>query len=1444
MPINMNQADFSDIDVPVNADLLQNVATRETGFSVLVQDAPFQSLTTEQSPADLLEEAINDNLYYNIHTSDFPGGEIRGQLILQSDETVDGVRTVTLQAGLDAAQEPGPTSDSEATGTGLVVITVENDILTYTSDLSVTGLATSDLMPVAGVSAIHLHNAPAGQNGPVITDIVQDAGGDINGDGIQTVFGDVEGEGFTVNDTAGPLESLTTDQSPQDLIDEAVAGNLYYNIHTEQFPGGEIRGQLAVSADVTDENGVRTITLDAMLDGAQEPNDASDSLATGTGQIVIVDDGETVTYTSMLSVDGIDPDDLLPVAGVSSIHLHNAPAGQNGPVITDIIQDAGGDVNGVTDDNVFDEVIETFDLSDVTNVIGSNDDDILIGDGENNMLSGLGGDDIIAGGGGTDTIDGGAGIDTNSFEGIGQGVTASLNADGTGTAEYGQVSETFTGIENLQGSDNDDILIANGAAANVISGGAGNDVIAGGGGTDVLDGGDGIDTNSFQGIGPDVVANLGNGTASYQTPNGTVFESFSNFENLDGSDSNDILFGDSGANVLTGNAGNDDLVGGGGNDTLDGGEGDDVLAGGGGTDSIDGGDGIDTNSFQGIGQSVTASITDGTASYGQVNETFVNIENLVGSDNNDTLSGDNGDNLIAGGAGADVISGGAGNDVLRGDAIGAGEAITVSVTNTLGEGGTFLTPVWFGFHDAENFDLYTRGEAASLGLERLAEDGVVTGIAAEFNQQAGDAGVDSTVFGFDGAPGPIDPGETASFTINVNPEDVGPGFFTWATMVIASNDAFLASPGDPQTDAIFDENGQFIGPLTIQRFGSDVLDAGTEVNTELDAAFINQMGPNTGITEDGVITVHEGFIGSEAGPEGTPIILGGTSAAGTTFDPIEADFTRNAGAEQLLEIVVDRAAGGDDILDGGAGDDIIDGGLGNDVLIGGAGNDTLDGGDGVDTADFSADPSVLSVDLDENGNGTVTRAAGFSVTVTDAAVNAPDQFGSAIDDGEEFINQAVLGNLYYNIHTASFPGGEIRGQLLLGSDETVDGVRTIELEANLDAAQEPGPTSDSDATGAATVTITQDAQGNVTYSSQLDVTGIFADDLLTPIPGVVSAIHLHNAPAGANGPVVQDTLVDAGATLDTSPDATGSGVLEDDVFETLIETDTLISIENVILANGDIIVEGAFEANIEDFDGASFVQVDDADQFAFGNATFSTDAIMVDGQNVTIGGSTFAVDADFEGGNLLAATNDGQSTFVQFVDDLLGDGQDLIEGQAVDAGEIDGITFEEFVAGNGSETDGTDFTITLDNSTSDFENSFGVFVFDTATGAISDTQLVAANAQNGGSVTVEDVAAGEQVGFFVVQNGNDALSDLEDGFIFNLAEDGASIAGIADLEIFQSLDAALNSDGQQHFLSGSDDGGILRVGVEDLTNLGDQDFQDVVFTIQREENFDDTFSIV
>ena len=908
---------YNDFDAAVTVDLDAGTATRVSGFEVSVENADLASLTTDQTPAELVEEAVAGNLYFNVHTQAFPGGEIRGQLDVVSDHVSGGVRTITLEATLTSEQEPEDASDSEASGQGTVTIVVDGDSVTYSSHLDVDGIFPEDLMPVAGVSAIHLHNAPDGVNGPVITDIVQDAGGDINGDiggapapvaeGDGDVFENDEDGGFDVSVSDAPLASLTTEQGPAELVEEAVAGNLYFNIHTEEFPGGEIRGQLGVSSDTTDDSGVRTIVLDASLDAAQEPDNASDSDATGSATVTIVVDGDDVSYSSELSVDGISPDELMPVAGVSSIHLHNAPAGVNGPVITDIIQDAGGDINGqlpemmmdapMAEGSVFMDGVETDSLESIENVVGSSQGDTITGDSDDNELIGGGGNDTLVGG-------------------------------------------------------------------------AGDDVLAGGGGVDSLDGGEGNDTNSFQGIGGEVVANLGNGQASYVAGNGnTVFETFQNFENFIGSDNDDILMGDGMDNVIDGALGDDELAGGGGNDTLIGGAGDDNLRGGGGNDFTDGGEGIDTADFSDIGPDVTVDLAAGTATYvngagANVADTLVNIENVTGSSSDDHITGDAGDNLLAGGAGSDTLIGGAGNDVLRGDAIGDGEAVTITLFNALPEGGTFLTPVWFGFHDGAAFDLFDAGSASSQGLERLAEDGFTTAIAAEFNDQAaGTTGVDATIIGPDGVPGPIDPMEMITFQINVNPDEVGQGFFTWATMVIPSNDAFLAVPDNALADPIFDENGNFM-PLLIERFGSDVLDAGTEVNDELGAAFLNQTMFDQGTAENGVVGDHPGFNGSVGNPvgDGDMLVLGGTTVAGAVIDPVIGDFT--ADDDLLFSIEIDRLEGSDDVLDGGDGDDIIEGGAGFDTLTGGAGADVFvfRAGDGPDNiTDFTAGEDRIEV---------------------------------------------------------------------------------------------------------------------------------------------------------------------------------------------------------------------------------------------------------------------------------------------------------------------------------------------------------------------------------------------------------------------------------------------------------------------------------------------------
>lgn len=181
--------------------------------------------------------------------------------------------------------------------------------------------------------------------------------------------------------------------------------------------------------------------------------------------------------------------------------------------------------------------------------------------------------------------------------------------------------------------------------------------------------------------------------------------------------------------------------------------------------------------------------------------------------------------------------------------------VTVEVTNLAPSGGTLQTPVWIGIHDG-SFDLYDRNEPASPELERLAEDGTVAPLAGLFAESG--AGEDATVFG--PTIPPLQPGESGSVTFLVEVERGRAEYFSYASMVIPSNDAFVAN-GDPRAHRLFNAGGQFV-PTSFVVTGGEVLDAGTEVNDEVpeNTAALAQAAPDTGVVEDGVVTVHPGFL--------------------------------------------------------------------------------------------------------------------------------------------------------------------------------------------------------------------------------------------------------------------------------------------------------------------------------------------------------------------------------------------------------------------------------------------------------------------------------------------------------------------------------------------------------------------------------------------------------
>ena len=123
--------------------------------------------------------------------------------------------------------------------------------------------------------------------------------------------------------------------------------------------------------------------------------------------------------------------------------------------------------------------------------------------------------------------------------------------------------------------------------------------------------------------------------------------------------------GTSTGDTITAGSGDDILLGNGGADTLNGGSGDDWLVGGQGSDIIIGGSDTDgdTVSFFSSPSGVVVDLSSGTAQDGWgTTDTISGVENVEGSDRDDTITGNSASNVIEGGVGADVLTGGGGND--------------------------------------------------------------------------------------------------------------------------------------------------------------------------------------------------------------------------------------------------------------------------------------------------------------------------------------------------------------------------------------------------------------------------------------------------------------------------------------------------------------------------------------------------------------------------------------------------------------------------------------------------------------------------------------------------------------------------------------------------------------------------------------------------------------
>jgi parallel beta-helix repeat protein/predicted outer membrane repeat protein len=165
----------------------------------------------------------------------------------------DAASNLLFTAAMDGTQ-PVPPSGSPATGSATLMLSPDQTTLSF-------GLTFANLE--SPPMAAHLHNAPAGQNGPIATDV--------NGDNIelanlpQDTSDTVAPQTFTVNDP---------------FVSQLLQGNIYANVHTAAFPEGEIRGQLALTDGVFADLGGNLIGVSG--DGSGNTGFSSPATQTGS----------------------------------------------------------------------------------------------------------------------------------------------------------------------------------------------------------------------------------------------------------------------------------------------------------------------------------------------------------------------------------------------------------------------------------------------------------------------------------------------------------------------------------------------------------------------------------------------------------------------------------------------------------------------------------------------------------------------------------------------------------------------------------------------------------------------------------------------------------------------------------------------------------------------------------------------------------------------------------------------------------------------------------------------------------------------------------------------------------------------------------------------------------------------------------------------------------
>jgi len=655
--------------------------------------------------------------------------------------------------------------------------------------------------------------------------------------------------------------------------------------------------------------------------------------------------------------------------GVDTLDLSNYLNGTLGASIFIDGQDGAGNLHAVTAQGggavfIDGSDVETF----IGSTLGANQFQLLndavanvIGGDENDFASLLANGSSFDGRGGSDRLsyglaDTAGGVTIDAVQGI-----AFANVTGQSNA----TDDSFTNVERVQGSTEDDIIIVSAALIEASGGASGDDTIIFQSANDVVAGQ--FISGGLSGTDRLAIDLADGDEIDFRNISLVSFQQFEFATSVQGGEAGVIFeadqFGETGRLAI-------DLH---------------VI----GTDSQNPGASNILNIFMSNSTTLDLSaftFTDWNNANNEINLTGdADDEMIRGSSQNDNISGNGGNDILFGGSGNDIISGGAGDDIISG---GSGSADTLiggdgndtadytytntSLTVDLTLGTAFITANGSGpetLHSIENLILGDGNDAligntgANIFSAGGGNDTLYGGIGND--TLSGNVGDDE-----------LNGGQGAD-TLNGNVgNDVVNGD--------SGSDFIIGAGGDDTLNGGDDQDEIFGGT------GDDTLDGGNGNDRLFGDAGMDTLTGGIGIDflrggdDDDMISGGDG-VDRLFGDNGNDILDGGAdrdillggdgndtlygdSGNDTVFGEAGDDILNGGDGVDLI-----RGDDGDDVLNGDAGIDRLFGDNGSDMLNGGIGNDILRGGDGIDLLIGGGDNDRLFGDA---GNDTLGGETG------------------------------------------------------------------------------------------------------------------------------------------------------------------------------------------------------------------------------------------------------------------------------------------------------------------------------------------------------------------------------------------------------------------------------------------------------------------------------------